>query len=296
MDHHDDGELSPVWPEHSVNVSPESQDDAGEYQALQDQPQSNNGNEPVLAGKRKAEEQVIELLDSDDEETEEERNHPQSTIPPAIMPTKQHALPPWMMEQQQPPEARPVADRIAERAHYISFPPNFVPTWQHLVPPRPIISSDSIKQQQGNVPVSFELTLLNVNEFTIEASYRYGQRSTDVQGLRKPIRQICAQHHVKAVRDEARWRIPLPAYQDVLIFLSHKYRVQGISPTQLQIAALERERQEKEYPDAETLQSYGVPKLIAETLAPFQRGGVDFVREKGGRALIADELRRMVLW
>lgn len=281
-------EPATLWSESGVNVSPESQEDSGESTSVkpdstkepQQEQVKNYFSENNNTQKRKAEE-VIDLMDSGDEEEPKRlitAKPPRTAIP--------HQLPDWMRA------ARPQANRIAERAHYISFPTNFVPDWHHLLPPRPLVSQNptpsSIKQY---TPVAFELTLLNVNDFTIEAIDQYGGRSSELQGLRKPIRQICAQHNVRAVRDSDKWRIPLPAYQDVLIFLSHRYRVVGVPPTQLQIAALERERQEKDYPDAATLESYGIPALIAKTLAPFQRGGVDFVREKDGRALIADELR-----
>jgi hypothetical protein len=185
------------------------------------------------------------------------------------------------------------------------WPPHFIPTWQHLIPPRSSVVTESSSQlllpggNNGNAggPVTFELSLLNVNEFTLEATYNNGMNTTtDIAGLRRPIRQICHRHKVRiAYRDPVtrKWRIPLATYQDVYTYLSsqQRCRVTGIAPTQLQIAALERERQEKGFPDVPTIISYGVPPLIAATLAPFQRGGVDFVHEKGGRALIADELR-----
>ena len=62
----------------------------------------------------------------------------------------------------------------------------------------------------------------------------------------------------------------------------------GIPANQLQIASLERARQEKGYPTPEEIVRYGVPEGLAHALAPFQRGGVDFVQAKQGRALIAD--------
>ena len=65
-------------------------------------------------------------------------------------------------------------------------------------------------------------------------------------------------------------------------------RVEGIPENQLKIASLGKARLEKGYPSVKKLLSYGIPKGLATTLAPFQRGGVDFVVEKGGRALIAD--------
>lgn len=64
--------------------------------------------------------------------------------------------------------------------------------------------------------------------------------------------------------------------------------VEGIPQHQLQVASMERARQAQGYPSAEQLEEKGVPSRLATALAPFQRGGVDFVRSKEGRALIAD--------
>ena len=64
--------------------------------------------------------------------------------------------------------------------------------------------------------------------------------------------------------------------------------VVGIPSNQLKIASLGKARIEKGYPSARKLISEGVPKGLAHALAPFQRGGVDFIIEKKGRALIAD--------
>ncbi|OEU20498.1 hypothetical protein FRACYDRAFT_179877, partial [Fragilariopsis cylindrus CCMP1102] len=47
---------------------------------------------------------------------------------------------------------------------------------------------------------------------------------------------------------------------------------------------------EKGFPSANKILSFGVPKGLATALAPFQRGGVDFVVEKEGRALLADDM------
>jgi hypothetical protein len=52
---------------------------------------------------------------------------------------------------------------------------------------------------------------------------------------------------------------------------------------------------DKGYPSAKKLVSQGVPHGLATALAPFQRGGVDFVIEKGGRALIADGKEMFVI-
>lgn len=65
-------------------------------------------------------------------------------------------------------------------------------------------------------------------------------------------------------------------------------QVEGIPENQLKIASLGKARLEKGFPSVKKLLSYGIPVGLASTLAPFQRGGVEFVVEKGGRALIAD--------
>jgi hypothetical protein len=57
---------------------------------------------------------------------------------------------------------------------------------------------------------------------------------------------------------------------------------------QLKIASMGKARLERGYPSAKKLVSEGVPKGLAYALAPFQRGGVDFINDKEGRALIAD--------
>jgi hypothetical protein len=169
----------------------------------------------------------------------------------------------------------------------------------------------------------FQLSLLNVYEFTITGlPVSYDSPPTPVTGLRAPIRQI-SREHGKAVyeRDSdsetspkdddgggggglvnnngdagggsprgGKWRIPLAAYQAFYAYLrSDKYtQVDGIPQHQLQIASLARERQAKGYPTVEALIKRGVPTRLSKALAPFQRGGVDFVLDKNGRALIAD--------
>ena len=64
--------------------------------------------------------------------------------------------------------------------------------------------------------------------------------------------------------------------------------VVGIPEDQLKIASLGKARLERGFPSPRTLISKGVPRGLAKALAPFQRGGVDFIYEKEGRALIAD--------
>ena len=63
--------------------------------------------------------------------------------------------------------------------------------------------------------------------------------------------------------------------------------VVGIPENQLKIASLGKARLERGFPSARKLVSKGVPIGLATALAPFQRGGVDFIHEKEGRALLA---------
>jgi hypothetical protein len=65
-------------------------------------------------------------------------------------------------------------------------------------------------------------------------------------------------------------------------------QVVGIPGSQLKIASLGRARLEKGYPSAIKLINQGVPKGLANAMAPFQRGGVDFIIDKDGRAMLAD--------
>jgi len=101
--------------------------------------------------------------------------------------------------------------------------------------------------------------------------------------------------------DGGTWRIPLGAYQSFYSWLSSNpptrpypsktyLLIEGIPPHQLKIASLGYQRQSREYPSAKKLIKLGVPRGIALHLAPYQRGGVDFVLERGGKALIADEM------
>ena len=199
-----------------------------------------------------------------------------------------------------PPEFR--RDRVFSQPIYMAFPLGFKPTWKQLTPPPLPGPSQPQPQRQQQVqqtgPKFYQLSLLNVNEFTIEGlSSGYGMPATSIAGLRVPIRQV-SRKHGKSVyeRDKegggGKWRIPLGAYHDFAGFLrsDRDTRVYGIPPNQLQIASLERARQEKGYPEPDKLIEYGVPKGLASALAPFQRGGVDFVKEKNGRALIADDM------
>ena len=89
-----------------------------------------------------------------------------------------------------------------------------------------------------------------------------------------------------------KWRIPLGAYHPLMTYLTSLDNtiVEGIPSEQLRAATLGRERFEKDFPTAEELIKRGVGKHVAKALAPYQRGGVDFILEREGRALLADEM------
>ncbi|KAL9184883.1 hypothetical protein ACHAXT_002660 [Thalassiosira profunda] len=96
-----------------------------------------------------------------------------------------------------------------------------------------------------------------------------------------------------ASEGRGRWRIPLGAYYALVTYLrgSGNHVIEQIPPAQLRAATLGRERQEKrEFPKAAALVERGVYPAVARALAPYQRGGVEFVLDKDGRALLADEM------
>ena len=86
------------------------------------------------------------------------------------------------------------------------------------------------------------------------------------------------------------------AYRSFYAYLNSdpQCQVSGIPENQLKIASLGKARLEKGYPSANKIITQGVPRGLATALAPFQRGGVDFVIEKEGRALIADGKHHIV--
>ena len=88
-----------------------------------------------------------------------------------------------------------------------------------------------------------------------------------------------------------RWRIPLGAYQQLMTYLisDRNNVVEGIPPEQLRAATLGRERQsKKEYAKVDELLKRLVSPSVCHALAPYQRGGVEFILDKEGRALLAD--------
>ena len=180
----------------------------------------------------------------------------------------------------------------------IPMKPGYVPTWKKLLP-RGFLVTRKQKEQQDTQRKAYSLSVLNVSEFTISGASPDGYSElSSVQGLRAHIRQF-SRDYGKAVfeRDSesiegGKWRIPLGAYQAFYSYLTsmRNTTVQGIPQAHLNIAMLGRQRLEKGFPSVQKLMHIGVPPRLAKTLAPFQRGGVDFVYERRGRALIADEM------
>jgi hypothetical protein len=189
-----------------------------------------------------------------------------------------------------------------DEPYYVPLPHDFVPTWNEMVPAKQKPKPPPQYQHRSHERKNFQLSLLNVNEFTITGlPISFDGPATSISGMRVPIRQV-SREHGKAVyeRDKeggpGKWRIPLGAYHAFFAYLRSdpNCRVDGIPSLQLKVASLERARQEKGYPSVEKLVEAGVPNGLARTLAPFQRGGVDFVLEKKGRALIADGMYILV--
>jgi len=184
----------------------------------------------------------------------------------------------------------------AYEPHYVRMKEGFVSSWDRLYPETPIPRMHN--QANPNQEKRYLLSLLNCREFTIEGlPLRYEGPPTSVMGLRVPIKKISRDHGGATFeRDKegggGKWRIPLAAYQAFITYLGQdpNTQVQGIPDHQLHIASLERVRQEKGYPTVDEIVKLGVPVGLAGALAPFQRGGVDFVVAKNGRALIADDM------
>lgn len=166
----------------------------------------------------------------------------------------------------------------------------------------------------------YKLSLISVSEFTVQGKSLTYADPPSVAWMRIHIKKI-SKNHGKAVFeridaihdggddssqksdnnqdpnenerdsfeiDGGRWRIPLGAYQSFYSWLSSKHKVEGIPPQQLKIASLGKQRRDREYPSSEKLIKLGVPRGLAWALAPYQRGGVDFVIERGGKALIGE--------
>lgn len=176
---------------------------------------------------------------------------------------------------------------------YVNLPSDFVPTFKNLIP----FDFIKPKRREKTEKKAYQLSLIGLREFTITGLPLYPDGDPcSVQGLRKTIKQI-SKEHGKAVyeRDTSgiggRWKIPIGAYHAFVAFLQADpscVRLEAIPQMHLKIASLGAAREEKGLPSPEELHKKGVPLSLAETLAPFQRGGVDFVLEREGRALIAD--------
>ncbi len=197
----------------------------------------------------------------------------------------------YVHPQQQGPECQ-------ERVPYqITAPPDFVPTWGEMWPeakrnvPAPMA-------RHTNETRAYRLSLLSSTEFTVTAVMHFTNSfhfQPTLFGLRKPIKEICRTHaskDEKAIMEDGRWRIPLSIYHVFLTYLNHEENtyVHPIPPDQIKIASLGKAAAERGYPSPNELMKNGVPEGLATALAPYQRGGVDFVMQRNGRALIADEM------
>lgn len=221
-----------------------------------------------------------------------------------------------------PVYGQPVAPRSRQYKPIMrEIPKGHVPTWNLPLP--------HAVYRMATGPRRFELSLVNVKEFTITGlPTGYDRPPSSLDGLRKKIKEL-SKEHGKAVYERGkdgepgRWRIPLVRFTIIPVPLFFSYsntynsrrlscflfasqgayslfyaylnndpsiQVKGIPQDQLKIASLGKARLDKGYPSVKKLINTGVPKGLANALAPFQRGGVDFVVEKKGRALIADEM------
>lgn len=219
------------------------------------------------------------------------QQQPMMSRPPAYPMTNQQ--PKYVQRQSRQPMLEPV---------YISMNSGYVPTWKKMVP-RGFLAARKQREQHASQKKCYALSVLNVSEFTISGVSPDGySEPTSIKGLRSHIRQVSREYGKPAFErdtdsiDGGKWRIPLGAYQAFYILLTSLPNtvVHGIPAAHLNIAMLGRQRLEKGYPSVEKLVHIGVPKKIADTLAPFQRGGVDFVHERNGRALIADEMGKSI--
>ena len=175
----------------------------------------------------------------------------------------------------------------------IPMKPGYIPTWRRLLP-REFLSARKEREEMATERKRYALSVLNVNEFTISGvSLWTGAKASSVRGLRAQIRQFSSDYG-KAVferdseaDDGGKWRIPLGAYQALFSYLTSlpNTTVEGIPQAHLNIAMLGRQRLEKGCPSVRKIMYLGVPVRLEKTLAPFQRGGVDFVHERRGRAL-----------
>jgi hypothetical protein len=191
----------------------------------------------------------------------------------------------------------------------LALPPNHIPTWDNILPPNFFVN---LLNNTYNTPQRkrIVLSLINVWEFTLEGEVnriqikkiakdhigKDGRRGALFErgGIALPedpaLKSITASE--EGYRGGGKWHIPLGAYHALMTYLTSDSTnvVEGIPTEQLRAATLGRERFEKDFPSAEELVKRGVAKSVAYALAPYQRGGVDFILEKEGRALLADEM------
>ena len=202
----------------------------------------------------------------------------------------------------------------------LELPPNHISTWDQIIP------SNYFELPQSNIYAAFTrrkivLSLINVWEFTLEGEVPRAQIkkiAKDHTGKDGRIGALFERVGILLPEDPAlqqssnydsqtrlasstgeegykgggKWRIPLGAYHPLMTYLTSlsNIDVEGIPAEQLRAATLGRERFQKGYPSAEELVKRGVGKQVAHALAPYQRGGVDFILERKGKALLADEM------
>jgi hypothetical protein len=204
----------------------------------------------------------------------------------------------------------------------VSIPDGHVPTWDHILPSNYFTSEHSSSSTGygygGYSRKRITLSLINVWEFTLEGEVPRAQiKKIAKDHVGKDGRMGALFERAGIVPDDpalkgnnnngdntlggssddgyrggGKWRIPLGAYQPLMTYLSSLGNtiVEGIPSNQLQAATLGRERFEKSYPTVDELVKRGVGKSVAHALAPYQRGGVEFILDKNGKALLADEM------
>lgn len=319
--HH--GVYAPVKSMNDASEQPEPKETTSHDQTLAGDEDGNQKPSPV---KPSASVEVIDLLDSDDDEDDgvtepiprshennlEPPGHPAAKrqrmegptaagvplyqsqaahMPGTVTPLYKSLFSPPIANQQNCRAPNQYLDRRNDPI-YLEPVPGFIPCWTELLPPKQIPSTP--KKMRW-----FLLSLLNVSEFTItglRVGDEYSGYMTSLGGLRSHIKHISKGHgnafYQRDADGDGKWHIPLGAYHAFYGFLKAEpmCKVDGIPEEQLKIASLGKARLEKDYPSSRKLMKLGVPTQLAKALAPFQRGGVDFVIEKEGRALIADEM------
>ena len=212
---------------------------------------------------------------------------------PVAASAPQYNYQPAAVSYQLPQYQSYVPEQIAfDVPEYTEFPADFMPTWPELVPADLIKPPKAKPAQQKK---SYQLTLVNLKEFTITGLSIYNEVPPPVAGLRSIIKRVSRGHGKPVFEKNAggtgsgRWKIPIGAYQQFYSYLVSDPDVAQVNPIpqeQLKVASLGRARLEKDYPTADKLVERGVPYALAKTLAPFQRGGVDFVLDKGGMEIL----------